>query len=58
MYCKIHKQSELMLKDGGLEERDNKIYLVQILYCPHCKDRQQQYKRLVRNGEEPIIEAL
>ena len=53
MFCDKHTETELYLKDGGIEEEAGKMYMVQILYCPHCGE--EKYKRLLRNGEDEIM---
>lgn len=47
--------SELRVRSGGIESRDGRIYLVQYYYCVQHGD---QYKKLVPESGEPIIEKL
>lgn len=47
--------SELRIRAGGLEQRDGNLYLVQVFYCIEHGD---QYKKLVPEAGEPIIEKL
>lgn len=47
--------AELRVKDGGVEERNNKLYMAQIHYCAKHGDR---FKALHRNGEEIITEEV